>query len=106
MRKQRITYFVSGLLLQLAIISIIVYWFVLLSTQSLKVAIDQFASRLPSFLHDTTLMIIITAAFITISMLCYGAARKYSFSRSFRTLTVGLILIDAIILLWMILALM
>lgn len=106
MRKQRTTYFVSGLLLQLAVVTLVIYWFTLVSAKSLELAIDHFASRLPAFLHDTTLVMIIIAAFICISMMCYGAARKYSFSRSFRTLTIGLILIDAILLLWIILALM
>ena len=106
MRKQRITYFITGLLLQLVIVGLVVYWFTLVSTQSLQEAIDQFSSRLPAFLQDTTLVMIIIAAFISISMMCYGAARKYSFSQSFKSLTVGLILIDAIMLLWIILALM
>lgn len=106
MRKQRVTYFLSGLLLQLMIVSLIIYWLMLVSSRNLETAIDSFASRLPSFLHDTTLIMIITAAFVTISMLCYGAARNLSYSRSFRNLTLGLVLINALILLWIILALM
>jgi hypothetical protein len=106
MRKQRVTYFIFGLILQLAIISVIVYWFTLVSTGSLEAAIDHFSAKLPSFLQDTTVMMIIVAAFTALSMICYGGARNYSLSQSFRTLTMGLILIDAIILLWLILALM
>lgn len=106
MRRQRITYFTIGFVLQAAIIALIVYWFVLVSTTDLQTAINEFASRLPSFMQDTTVVMIITAALTTLSMMCYGAARNYSLSRSFRTFTIGLILIDAIILLWIILALM
>jgi hypothetical protein len=106
MKKQRITYFITGLLLQLSVIGVLTYWFVLLSATSVEEAIGNIASRLPSFLRDTTVIMIITAAITTLSMMCYGASRNYSLSRSFRTITVGLILIDAIILLWIILALM
>ena len=106
MKQRRITYFVSGLLIQLSILAIIAYWFTLVASNDLRAAIQDFSANLPSFLQDATVILIITAAFITISMLCYGMARKLSFSRSFRNLTIGLILINAIILLWIILSLM
>ncbi len=106
MRKKRVTYFISGLLIQLCIIAMIVYWLSLVSSTNLETAIAKFSGNLPKFLHDTTVILIIVAAFITISMLCYGAARNYSLSRSFRNLTMGLILIDAIFLLWIVLSLM
>jgi hypothetical protein len=76
------------------------------SATSLEQALSYFASRLPAFLRDTTVVMIITAAFTTLSMMCYSASRNYSRSRPFGTLIIGLILIDAIILLWIILALM
>lgn len=106
MRKKRITYFVCGFLIQLTIVILIGYWFSLVSSRSLELAIQHFSEKLPSFLRDTTVVLIIIAAFISISMMCYGAARNASLSRSFRNLTLGLVLIDAIILLWIILALM
>lgn len=106
MKQRRITYFISGLLIQLAIFAIIAYWFTLVASNDLRAAINDFSANLPSFLQDATVILISTAAFVVISMLCYGMARKLSYSRSFRNLTMGLILINAIILLWMILTLM
>jgi len=105
MRKQRVTYFTIGLILQLVIVSTIVYWFSLVHATSVEHAVDQFAANLPAFLHNTNIILIILGAITTASMMCYGAARKYSLSRSFRNLTTGLVLFDAIILLWIILTL-
>jgi hypothetical protein len=45
-------------------------------------------------------VIVVAAAVCSIiSMLCYGAARKLSFSKGFRNVVAGLILIDSIVLL-------
>ena len=106
MRKRRTTYFVSGLLIQIAVFVLIVYFFSLVSSYNLDTAITSFSTELPTFLRDTTVVKIIVAAFISISMMCYGAARKLSYSRSFRNLSMGLILLNAIVLLWIILSLM
>lgn len=106
MRKERVTYFISGLILQLSIFGLIIYWLYVVNNMGRDAALQSISAKLPAFLQDTTIVMIITAAFICISMLCYGAARKLSFSKSFRNLTMGLILLDAILLLWIILALM
>ncbi len=106
MKQRRITYFISGLLIQLSILTLIVYWFTLVASNDLRKAIQDFSANLPAFLQDATVILIITAAFVSISMMCYGMARKLSFSRSFRNLTMGLILVNAIILLWIVLTLM
>lgn len=106
MKQRRITYFTCGLLIQLAILGIIAYWFTLVASNDLRAAIQDFSVNLPSFLQDATVMLIITAAFVVISMLCYSMARKLSFNKYFRNLILGLILINAIVLLWIILSLM
>lgn len=106
MRKQRTTYFISGLLLQASVFAVIIYFLTLVSSYDLNTAIGTFAERLPDVMQDTTVVKIIVAAVVALSMMCYGAARKYSLSRSFRNLTLGLILLDAIVLLWIILSLM
>lgn len=95
-----------GLLLQLMIVAAIVYWFSQIAIKGLDATLLTISGSLPTFLQDTTVIMIIVAAITCISMICYGASRKYSLSRSFRTLTMGLILADAIILLWIILSLM
>ena len=106
MRKKRTRYFAIGLVLQLAIVSLIIYWITLVTGSGIEAAIDVFSSRLPSFLRDTTVVMIITAAATATSMIFYAAARSYSLSRSFRNAVLGLILVNAIILLWIILSLM
>jgi hypothetical protein len=106
MKQRRITYFISGLLIQLSIIAAIVYWFTLVASNDLREAIHDFSVHLPSFLQDATLVLIITAAFTAISMLCYSMARKLSYNMYFRNLILGLILINAIILIWILLTLM
>ena len=100
------SYFLIGLLLQLFVLANIVYWFSLISSLELRPAIDKYASNLPSFLRDATVIMIIIASITVISMMCYGYSRKLSFKRPFRNLVMGLILVDAIVLLWIILTMM
>lgn len=106
MRNKRITYFSIGLILQLGILGLIVYWFTSVANKNTDVAIDEFSSRLPSFMQDATVVMITAAAVTVLSMLFYGAARNYTRNRVFRNLVLGLILINAIIVLWIILSLM
>ncbi len=106
MKQRRITYFISGLLIQLSIVAVIVYWFTLVASNDLRAAIHDFSVNLPSFLQDATVVLITTAAFIIISMLCYSMARKLSYNKYFRNLLLGLILINAILLIWILLTLM
>jgi hypothetical protein len=99
-------YFIVGFILQLLIIANIVYWFSLVSSMQIREAIDKYAANLPSFLQDTTVVLIICGAIVIASMMCYGLARKLSVKSVFRNMTMGLILLNAILLLWMIFALM
>ena len=104
---RRVTkYFAIGLILQLLVLCNIVYWFVLVSSLEVETAIERYAANFPEFLRDATVIMIIVAALTTISMMCYGAARKLSLKKSFRNLCMGLILLDAIVLLWIVLSLM
>ncbi|HEX6914145.1 MAG TPA: hypothetical protein VF145_02820 [Chitinophagaceae bacterium] len=106
MKTKRLSYFTLALLLQALVAALIIYWFTLLTHSGLKQAIEQFAEHLPDALQDTTVVMVITACITALSMVFYGAARSYSLNRPFRNLCLGLILVNAIVLLWLILSLM
>jgi hypothetical protein len=96
--KERI-YFIAGFIFQLILIANFAYWYTLLSAHRANDAVQLYLGNFPEYLRDVKVIVVAAAVCSIISMLCYGAARKLSFSKGFRNVVAGLILIDSIVLL-------
>jgi hypothetical protein len=106
MRTKIAAYFAAGFLFQLLIVCNIAYLYTLLSAHKADEALRLYAANFPGFLQDKIILLLVGAGMAVISMLCYSAARKLSVNKGFRNVVMGLILVDAIVLLLLLFALL